>query len=306
MISSTQALPVAPDRPVDHPDFVRAAGHARRLLPADIHDALVDFSDSSSSSGVLLVRHLPIGNIPATPATPSAATGKSNETEFLLLTLARCLGQPVGYQPELNGSIVQNIVPVKSAQERQLSTSSTVVLHYHTETAFHPHRPRYLLLLCLRGDTAARTTYASIYDVVEQLAADTVALLRQSRFRTAVDESFLNGAPPRLLGPMPIISGSAESLTFVYDADLMVGVDAEAQMALEELTRVVRENEQHVILDAGDLLVIDNNVAVHGRSPFTPRFDGTDRWLQRTFVVADLAPSAAERNGRIITTSFAN
>jgi alpha-ketoglutarate-dependent taurine dioxygenase len=306
MISQTLALPAAPDLPVDHPHFVRAAGHARRLLPAEIHDALVDFSDASSSSGVLLVRRLPIGNLPATPATPTTVTDKSNDTEFLLLALARCLGQPVGYRPELNGSIVQNIVPVKSTQDRQISTSSKVVLQYHTETAFHPHRPRYLLLLCLRGDAEARTTYVSIYDVVKQLASDTVALLRQPRFRTAVDESFLNGASPRLLGPMPIISGSADSLTFVYDADLMVGVDSEAQMALEELTRVVRENEQHVVLDTGDLLVIDNNVAVHGRSPFTPRFDGTDRWLQRTFVVCDLAPSAAERNGRIITTLFAS
>jgi alpha-ketoglutarate-dependent taurine dioxygenase len=86
----------------------------------------------------------------------------------------------------------------------------------------------------------------------------------------------------------------------------MIGVDSEAQDALEELQRVVAEHEQHVVLEAGDLLVVDNNVAVHGRSPFTPRFDGTDRWLQRTFVVTDLAPSAADRNGRIITTDFAN
>ena len=51
------------------------------------------------------------------------------------------------------------------------------------------------------------------------------------------------------------------------------------------------------MLEPGDLLVIDNNVAVHGRTPFVARFDGTDRWLQRTFVVADLAPSAADRDG---------
>ncbi|HEY5875714.1 MAG TPA: TauD/TfdA family dioxygenase, partial [Ilumatobacteraceae bacterium] len=60
-----------------------------------------------------------------------------------------------------------------------------------------------------------------------------------------------------------------------------------------------------VTLEPGDLLVVDNSVAVHGRSPFTPRFDGTDRWLQRTFVVSDLAPSAGDRVGRIIATRFA-
>ncbi len=59
-----------------------------------------------------------------------------------------------------------------------------------------------------------------------------------------------------------------------------------------------------VALEAGDLLVVDNTVAVHGRTPFTARFDGTDRWLQRSFVVSDLAPSAADRRGRVITTHF--
>ena len=67
---------------------------------------------------------------------------------------------------------------------------------------------------------------------------------------------------------------------------------------------MIAEVETSVVLEPGDLLVVDNNVAVHGRSPFTARFDGTDRWLQRSFVVADLAPSAGERDGRVITTQF--
>jgi hypothetical protein len=59
-----------------------------------------------------------------------------------------------------------------------------------------------------------------------------------------------------------------------------------------------------VALRTGDLLVVDNSVSVHGRSSFPARFDGTDRWLQRTFVVSDLAASATERQGRVITTRF--
>ena len=59
-----------------------------------------------------------------------------------------------------------------------------------------------------------------------------------------------------------------------------------------------------IVLEPGDLLVVDNDRVVHGRTSFAARFDGTDRWLQRAFVVADLAPSAAERTGRIITTRF--
>ena len=47
------------------------------------------------------------------------------------------------------------------------------------------------------------------------------------------------------------------------------------------------------------------NVPPRARSPFPARFDGTDRWLQRTFVVEDLAASAADRHGHVITTAFA-
>ena len=83
----------------------------------------------------------------------------------------------------------------------------------------------------------------------------------------------------------------------------MVGTDLDAERALTELSAAVERHQRSVILEAGDLLVIDNGLVVHGRSPFPARYDGTDRWLQRAFVVADLA-SISERDGRVLTTAF--
>ena len=103
---------------------------------------------------------------------------------------------------------------------------------------------------------------------------------------------------------MAILGGDGERPTFTYDEDLMVGIDAGAQAALDQLGAVVRDRASSIVLEAGDLLVVDNERVVHGRTSFAARFDGTDRWLQRAFVVADLAPSSAERAGRIITTRF--
>lgn len=302
-MSDTEMTKV-PAGPVDSATFMRAAGYARRRLPAEIHDALIDLADHSPQQGYFLLRNIDIGSIPATPSSPTAATGKDLRSEFALLSIARCLGQPVGYLPEHNGSIVQNIVPVKGTEVSQISTSSGVELKFHTETAFHPYRPRYLLLLCLRGDRQAGTLVASVYDIVDRLSSSDISVLRQSRFRTAVDASFLNGSSSGLGSAQPILSGSESDLTFVYDADLMVGTDTEAQDVLERVARAVAESTKSIVLDAGDLLVIDNHVAVHGRTPFVARFDGTDRWLQRTFVVSDLSPSASDRVGRIITTTF--
>jgi L-asparagine oxygenase len=84
----------------------------------------------------------------------------------------------------------------------------------------------------------------------------------------------------------------------------MVGVDPQAELVLCRLRELILEHQASIVLEAGDLLVIDNHLAVYGRSRFQARFDGTDRWLQRAFVVSDLSASAADRDGRVITTCF--
>ncbi|WP_435888864.1 TauD/TfdA family dioxygenase [Streptomyces niveus] len=55
--------------------------------------------------------------------------------------------------------------------------------------------------------------------------------------------------------------------------------DAYGRLA-DELARV----SVPVSLEPGDVLVVDNDMVVHGRVPFTARYDGTDRWLKRASV----------------------
>lgn len=297
------SLPV-PDTAIGDERFVRAAGHAARLLPSVVHDALVDFADAAPQSGAMVLRGVPVGTLPHTPESPTSPTVKDLVSEFVLLTVARRLGQPVGYQPEHGGDLVQNLVPTKANAHRQVSTSSGVDLMFHTEAAFHPHRPKYLLLLCLRGDSNAVTTLSSIFEVLPLLPERVVDTLFQPRFRTAVDESYLHGRSNVLGAPMPVLSGDRQRPTMVFDADLMVGVDEEADAAIRALSAAVEQHHTGIALEAGDLLIVDNDVAVHGRSSYTPRWDGYDRWIQRSMAVTDLAPSAGERDGRVIVTHF--
>ena len=256
-------------------------------------------------SGVLLLRDLPVGTLPATPARPDVATGASPRTEALVLDVARRLGDPVGYLPEQGGVLVQNLLPTPDGADHQVSTSSTVTLAFHTETAFHPHLPRYLVLLCLRGDPAAVTTWCTVDDALAGLTPAEVEVLRQPRFRCGVDESFTDGRPAGLGPARPIVWGDPAAPSWTFDEDLMVGTDLVAQAALEHLAASVLDHQRGVVLAGGDLLVLDNELVVHGRSPFRARYDGTDRWLQRAFVIEDLAPSAPDRVGRIIDTDFA-
>jgi L-asparagine oxygenase len=284
--------------------FVDAAAIAARTLPAEIRAAVRAFAADPGPDGALLLHGLPIGSVPPTPVDPRGRTGDDRTSELALLAVATLLGEPVGYAQEHGGGLVQHIVPARDTEARQVSTSSAVTLAWHTETAFHPHKPRYLLLLCVRGDPAARTLLCSVARCLPHLDAPTIAALREPRFRTRPDESFLEPETHGVLGPPMAVLSGPDAGTFTYDEDLMVGIDAGAQAALDRLGTVVHDHASTIVLEAGDLLIVDNHRVVHGRTSFAARFDGTDRWLQRAFVVADLRPSAGERTGRIITTRF--
>jgi hypothetical protein len=253
-------------------------------------------------SGAVLVRGLAVGDPGPTPdAMQAADTGTTSATS--LLRAAARLGSPVGYVQEHGGEVVQNIFPLAGSVGQQISTSSDVTLAFHTETAFHPHKSHYLLLLCLRGDPAARTTLCSVDALVPNLDADVVRTLRQPRFRTGVDLSFGRG-DGWMTAPGPVLDRDVDGRwTLNYDGELTVGLDAGARAALATLGDAITATYTSVVLDAGDLLVVDNRRAVHGRSEFRARFDGTDRWLQRTFVVDELA-SISDRRGSVITTQF--
>jgi alpha-ketoglutarate-dependent taurine dioxygenase len=71
----------------------------------------------------------------------------------------------------------------------------------------------------------------------------------------------------------------------------------EARSAVDYLIRTIDENLTGVALRPGECLFIDNYKAVHGRSSFRARFDGTDRWLKRINIARDLRKSRAVRKG---------
>ena len=64
---------------------------------------------------------------------------------------------------------------------------------------------------------------------------------------------------------------------------------------MDSLIRAIDENLRGVALLPGECLFIDNYKAVHGRSSFKARFDGTDRWLKRINITRDLGKSRAVR-----------
>jgi alpha-ketoglutarate-dependent taurine dioxygenase len=240
------------------------------------------------------------------PATPTSKKDvpTTRKIDDLVISLACKYGTPIGYAQEQSGRLVQNLFPIKSTENKQISSSSKTELFLHTETAFHPYLPDYLILYCVRGDPAAATTYADIADIVEHLSTKAQNILRQPRFVTTVDLSFRTKGEEDQEVLTQIISGTTANPQLKYDASVMRGIDNIAQAALDELTSAIPQCTREVILNTGDALVINNKTTIHGRTPFTPRYDGTDRWIKRVLVRNELPADCV--GGVIKTTVFSS
>ncbi|WP_238014770.1 TauD/TfdA family dioxygenase [Dactylosporangium sp. AC04546] len=285
-------------RLVDHPDWLRAARRGADAMPARLRQALRQFRRDSGPGGALLLRGFPVepAALPPTPAVAESVQRAATGPAALLVMTACVLGEPAAFRAEKTGALVQDVVPVPGHEEFQ-GNAGSVRLSFHNENAFHPHRPDYVLLLCLRADherTAGLRT-AGIREMLPRLDGAVVAALRSPEFVTAPPPSF--GAGGGGTEPHPVLSGPEEDPDMRVDLAATAPQTPRAEHALAELGRVFGEEGATVRLAPGELAIVDNRVAAHGRTGFRPRYDGRDRWLQRTFAAADLRRSRAYRPG---------
>ncbi len=287
--------------PVDHPEwFCHQARALARALPDPIRARLLEFAAVGSESGILVLRGLQVGGIPPTPPNNTLALGARTVFAAQVSLLSHVLGDMVSYQAEGCGYLIQDMVPNPVLAETQQSQGSKSMLEAHTEQCFSELRPDYLFLGCLRGDSHAATYAFSARELMKRLAPAEISVLRQTLWTTRIDASFapFMPNPKELRGPFAIFSGDANDPTMLVDQDLMRGTTPQAQALLEKVVAIYETSRSSHTLEPGDVLFLDNNRAMHGRSSFDPRFDGTDRFIVRGFVVTDLQRSAHARVGR--------
>jgi len=256
---------------------------------------------------------MPVGEVPATPTMADRPMGIDLPAAAIMSVLVATLGDQYGFQPERDGQIVQDVLPVAGEERIQSSISSDVRLKDHTEMAFTEYRADFVVLGCLRPDhnRIANTTLASGRRAVARLGTRTAEVLRQKRFKTAVDESFLrasNYCEPIWIGPIAVLAGEPERpwLRADFAETQAMDDDQAAAAALPTLREAAASVAVEVQLETGDVLVVDNHHAFHGRTPFRARGDGRDRWLLRTYLTRDLARSKSVRpgDGRVIDTDY--
>jgi Fe(II)/alpha-ketoglutarate-dependent arginine beta-hydroxylase len=233
----------------------------------------------------------------------------AHREELLLILYGSLLGDPFAWATQQNGRLVHDVIPIAGHENEQLGSSSESLLTWHTEDAFHPARGDFLLFACLRNPYAAATTVGYVDGM--DLSAQTTAVLFEERFGIRPDESHLaknNTAGEQSLFedidemnddpvPVAVLFGDPAAPYIRADPYFMTVKegDDEAREALDMLVKVIDERMFDVQLESGEYCFIDNHRVVHGRKPFKARHDGTDRWLKRINVTADLRKSRGAR-----------
>ncbi|MDJ0334569.1 MAG: TauD/TfdA family dioxygenase [Rhodoglobus sp.] len=286
----TAALAITADANTEPDEFGRQALAASFALPEEVRAALLNFSDVGSDTGILVVRGLIVdSDLVDTPLDNKLGIGATTVFAKEMAVLAHVLGSMVAYEAEGNGHLIQDMVPNPKLATTQQSQGSKVELEAHTEQCFSNYKPDYVILGALRGDPEALTYAFSGRKIAELMSPEEVAMLRKPLWATTIDESFQPYIPnpDEIRGPFAILNGPDDDPYVLVDQDLMHGITAAAQELLQKVVKVYIEHRDAHNLQAGDLLMLDNLRAMHGRSMYTPRFDGKDRFIARGFVVRD-------------------
>lgn len=298
-------------------------GVLAHAIPERIRTVLTQFRINGEPYGGFVISGLPIDESLA-GATPSGYQQEPRGREVeraaaVLFLIGSVLGDPFSYLTQQRGRMVLDVFPVRGHESSQLGSSSTTVLEWHNEDAFHPCRADWIMLICMRNRDGVATMFGPVQEL--ELSPETRETLFQERFIIKPDESHteefntattgieadprvveafgrvreMNARPQRL----SVLSGDRRAPYVRIDPAFMereLG-DVPAERALEEIIRQFDTRVRDVVLAPGELLIIDNLRAVHGRRPFAARYDGTDRWLRRINVTADLRKSADRRFG---------
>jgi L-asparagine oxygenase len=272
---------------VTHPELVARAPELAASLPPALLAACVP---PDPHRGLFVLHGFAVDDeaLGPTPARWAASDPlQANAWDVLVLLMASAMGTVFGWHGQQDGRLVHDIVPARGAEREQTGASSSVLLSPHTEDAFHPARADFLMLGCLRNRERIGTTAACVREI--DLSDEDFGTLSRPTVPILPDDSYgefqvAAGPPP----PVRTLWRNDDGVCLRYDPAYTPLAEAGSayRAAYARLGAELERVSTTVALDPGEFLVLDNDAIVHGRVPFTARYDGTDRWLKRVNIRA--------------------
>ncbi len=248
-------------------------------------------------------------------STPSDGRDVATLTATWLLAVAAKLGQPYSHSVEQSGRRIHTLVSL-AGRERELTGRGGARLGMHNDVAALPRKmggyPKYLVLGAVRpGDPPMPTSVVAAETALRQLPSRLQRVAMEPR-RIEIRRPYAYPQPEEseVWRELPMLSrneeGELESRVALY-GDRTRGLDPEAEEAKRQFDAAAWRESTPVILQAGDLAVVNNRTTLHGRGEIPVSHRGADRWLLRVSVTeADVLTQLGDHmvNGVIDTRAL--
>lgn len=257
------------------------------------------------------------GGLPDTPTAfaPDLSCASAVSAMHSVVLLNQLCGlETVSYRSENAGHLFVNLVAMPGAGK--VAEKSTKKMRGHTDAASFPFRgtqdpvnariapsPDVVCLAALRNPSRVSTTVMPLEDALARLSVPEQNLLKSSEFLINTQRTFQQGTVAILGdehrvdgghilwdGPHGIWVRYSHSHVVVLD-DSDTALNAAKTRFEQALQACCRE----VVLEPGDVLLVNNRLALHGRAPVGDALGGQSRWLLRTYGLDTADVTATQR-----------
>jgi L-asparagine oxygenase len=203
-----------------------------------------------------------------------------------------CLGlHPIAYAGE-TAQVTHAVCPTRAGRGQRSSHGAETALPFHTDYADRPIDEKVtdqspaastLIFAVERAVLATPMEFLPTCRLLAELSAEQIRIGRQEEFAVAAPAIFAAGhrpVPRRLF-----LSGGRCRLNL----GTMTGLTDRATRLLRDIAAILDDESlvEQIHVRRGDVVVMDNQHAIHRRAAFTPRWDGTDRYFIRMSATPD-------------------
>lgn len=171
-------------------------------------------------------------------------------------------------------------------------------------------RESFLILSCLRPDpwNEAATPVVDIREVISLLNKENIAELRKEEYIIRKPYILDRSEAKSYSDPVAILSGSIASphIRCSFYDDGTKAMTETGKKTLARLELLMNQQTHDMKTEAGDMLIINNRTAMHGRKAFRITSKGNNRHSLRVYIMSSLwsVREAQQRSIRILRRSI--
>ncbi len=143
--------------------------------------------------------------------------------------------------------------------------------------------PDFIILTCLRNNNTA-TTITPINYILDELSFEEKYILSQPFFIATPQMSYNQDLPS--IFPISVFNQDFSNMRFSHENIKVCDTNNyKAEQALKKLKDIVEKKQNKIILQSGDVALINNRNCLHGRSHPGQTINDQDRWIIRSYAM---------------------